>query len=334
MPTRVSGFRVVTALLFDKDVAHELDGDWRGRVGRLARSQILWVDADTADAEIEPIAEAFELSAASRRRLETGMTEPYIGDFGHYLHVAVVAPRGGGATSAQREIAQIECLVGKNWVATVHSGPVDALDSFRDLAASSGGETGRLDALAFLATVLEWMLHAYLDTLEGVEERLEEFDSRAMEQRLDDVNEELRSLVELRRDVGRTRRGLASHRQVFAALAHPELEAVSGSNAAERFRVLSSRLEDAIQSTRDTREAIVGSFDVIIASTEHRTSQIVKTLTLVSILLLPGSLLAGVMGMNFRIGLFDTPAYFWVVVGLIALVALAALTVARARRWV
>jgi magnesium transporter len=325
---------VVTALLFDDDVASELDDDWRDRVGSLRRSQILWLDAEPTEDDVAALVEAFDLSATSRRRLETPATEPYVADFGRYLHIGVVAPRGERSAGPSREIVEIESLVGKNWVATVHAGQVDALDSFRELASSPGGETGRLDAPAFLATVLQWVLHSYLETIERVEERLEEFDTRAMEHRLGDVQEELRALVELRRHVGSARRGLASHREVFTALAHPELESVNSGDAAERFRTLSQRLEEAIQSTRDTREAIVGSFDVIITSTAHRTNEIVKTLTLVSILLLPGSLIAGVMGMNFRIGLFETAAYFWVVVAVIVLVAVGALTIARARRWI
>jgi Mg2+ and Co2+ transporter CorA len=59
-----------------------------------------------------------------------------------------------------------------------------------------------------------------------------------------------------------------------------------------------------------------------------------KILTLGALLFLPGALIAGVLGMNFRIGLFETGWYFWVVC--VAIVALAAgtLAIARARDWV
>jgi Mg2+ and Co2+ transporter CorA len=79
---------------------------------------------------------------------------------------------------------------------------------------------------------------------------------------------------------------------------------------------------------------VVGSFDVLIAGTEQRTNEIVKVLTLASVLLLPGALIAGVMGMNFKVGLFETGAYFWVVIAGIIGVAAATLVIARARRWI
>ena len=62
-----------------------------------------------------------------------------------------------------------------------------------------------------------------------------------------------------------------------------------------------------MQEARDAREAIVGSFDVLIARGGHRTNEIMKVLTLTSVILLPGALIAGVMGMNFKVGLFDEP---------------------------
>ena len=64
-----------------------------------------------------------------------------------------------------------------------------------------------------------------------------------------------------------------------------------------------------MQEARDAREAIVGSFDVLIARGGHRTNEIMKVLTLTSVILLPGALIAGVMGMNFKVGLFDEPCF-------------------------
>ena len=82
------------------------------------------------------------------------------------------------------------------------------------------------------------------------------------------------------------------------------------------------------------REAIVGSFDVLIARGGHQTNQIMKVLTLASVILLPGALLAGVMGMNFKVGLFQDTWIFWVVVGAIVVIAPLTFVIARMRRWI
>ena len=89
-----------------------------------------------------------------------------------------------------------------------------------------------------------------------------------------------------------------------------------------------------MQEARDAREAIVGSFDVLIARTGHRTNDIMKVLTLASVILLPGALIAGVMGMNFKVGLFDASWLFYVVLAVIVLVAPVTVGFAKLRHWI
>ena len=59
-----------------------------------------------------------------------------------------------------------------------------------------------------------------------------------------------------------------------------------------------------------------------------------KLLTLVTVILLPASVLAGVMGMNFKIGLFDWGWMFWAVIGAMLGIAVLVLSVARNRNWI
>ena len=59
-----------------------------------------------------------------------------------------------------------------------------------------------------------------------------------------------------------------------------------------------------------------------------------KVLTLTSVILLPGALLAGVMGMNFKVGLFEEQTLFWVVVAVIVAIAPLTIGVAKQRNWI
>ena len=59
-----------------------------------------------------------------------------------------------------------------------------------------------------------------------------------------------------------------------------------------------------------------------------------KVLTLTSVILLPGALLAGVMGMNFKVGLFAYSWVFYVVIAVVIAIALVTLSLAKVRRWI
>jgi Mg2+ and Co2+ transporter CorA len=94
------------------------------------------------------------------------------------------------------------------------------------------------------------------------------------------------------------------------------------------------RFDDAIAAVEDSREALIGSFDVFMTRTAQRTNDIMKILAMTTVLLLPGSLIAGLLGMNVSIPLDkDNPLSFWIViVGVLAL-AVVIVVFARVRRW-
>lgn len=122
-----------------------------------------------------------------------------------------------------------------------------------------------------------------------------------------------------------------THGRSLASLVHPELEALSSEESAERFAGVVVLFENTVNAARDVREGVVGSFDVLLARTGQRTNEIMKVLTLTSVVLLPATAVAGIMGMNFKVGLFGHAGHFWVVV--VAAIAAGTLVVARLRAW-
>jgi Mg2+ and Co2+ transporter CorA len=148
------------------------------------------------------------------------------------------------------------------------------------------------------------------------------------------ADEDIELLIEMRRQVGTFRRALAAHRSALVALTHPELEALGSNSSGERFQSLFTRFESTLQEARDAREAIVGSFDVLIAHGSHKTNQIMTVLTLTSVILLPGAVLAAVMGMNFKVGLFQETVLFWVTVAVIIVIAPLTVGIAKLRQWI
>ncbi len=318
-----------TALLYEHDAVEEIE-DWSECFPRLGRSSVLWIDLERPDREkIDRLAGLLELRPDSVRELteDDGSGAPTFSDYGDYLHVTLRAP------ADDEELTHVDCLVSKRWVVTVREGPLEVVDTFRERASGSG-ETGRLDGLEFLANLVEWVLESYFDAFEQIELVLEEIDTSAMSGDVSSKDEVIARLVEVRGRIGKLRRALTSHREPILALTRPELEAITSSSSAERFAKLRDRLEEAVQAARDSRESVVGSFDVLIASTGQRTNEIMKVLTLVSVLILPGTLLAGVMGMNFKLGLFANDVYFWAVVAAMLLIAIVTLVVARVRDWI
>jgi len=93
------------------------------------------------------------------------------------------------------------------------------------------------------------------------------------------------------------------------------------------------RLQRVTGAIANVREMLIGTFDVHMTRTAQRTNDIVRVLTWTSVILLPAVVVAGIMGMNFKVPIFDNVALFWVVIGFMILTATITLVIARMRGW-
>ena len=284
---------VSDALLFEGDQVEHLERLAEVGSERLNGSRLLWVDST-------PVLTATRLQSRNSSR-SIRIPRP-----ASQIQMSERASTTTAATSTSRptlraRTRRVNCTPWSAWWAELgrHCAdqPIAVLEDFASRVSGSG-DTGSLDGPSFVAALLEWVLGSYTAAFERMEQRLEEFDVDAM--RGEGGDEDIDTLVEMRRQVGKLRRALAAHRGALVALTHPELEALGDSASGERFQSLFSRYESTLQEARDVREAIVGSFDVPIARRGHHTNQIMKVLTLTSVILLPGALLAGIMEMNLQ----------------------------------
>jgi magnesium transporter len=192
---------------------------------------------------------------------------------------------------------------------------------------------GAIDGAAFVHTILNDVVTGYFRAVDAIEDEVDDLDGRALRTRVG--NDLLGDLVALRRRIARLRRALTDQREVFAALGAADFGAAIPTDDPPDFPALADRFESALRAVEDSRELLIGSFDVIMTRTAQGTNDVMKILALATVLLLPGSLIAGLLGMNVDVPLpEDGPVSFWLVIVAIASLALAVLAVARARRWI
>jgi Mg2+ and Co2+ transporter CorA len=137
----------------------------------------------------------------------------------------------------------------------------------------------------------------------------------------------------MRRRIARARHLVASHRELFAEIQRPDFMPEKDTGDAELLSAVAQRLDRAGEAVANAREMLIGTFDVHMTRTAQRTNDIMKILTLASVILLPASVVAGVMGMNFRVGFFENPDLFWAVIAGMAAIATGTVGFARWRGW-
>jgi len=65
----------------------------------------------------------------------------------------------------------------------------------------------------------------------------------------------------------------------------------------------------------------------------HRQNDVLRVLTVVSVILLPLTLVTGIFGMNVRFPGWETSAGFWTIVGVMLAIAIALVGFFRYKRW-
>jgi magnesium transporter len=321
---------MVSVFVFDENESRQVE-ELRPALKGLGENALLWLALrDPTEAEVAAVQEVMELSDEQARRLLEPPTHASLLDAGEHLHVTLYVASGEGGEPILRPV---QCVLRPNWVATAHEGEIAVLEEFRERA-EGGSQLGDLDSPSFVATVVDWVVASYFRAFQEVERELEELDAKVMAEIPKKVADELARLVELRRSIGTLRRALAPHREVIVALAHPELDLLSTEASAERYAALETRVAQAVDSAREAKESTRGSFDLLVARIGQRTNDIMKLLTLVTVILLPASVLAGVMGMNFQVGLFDLVWMFWAVIAAMLVIAVLVLSIARKESWI
>jgi len=289
------------------------------------KHQLLWIDTSRDPAHLELADKALGLDGALGLLARSG-SRPKIAVTADLVRVRVM---GMEKDQARPRPVALDLLAAPNVVVSVHDQPIQGLGLPLDVA-DAETTIGALDAPEFIATLLDGMLTGYFHAVEGIERRIDELDEHALRStRPDDV---LTELVALRRQIAVLRRTLSPQRTVFYSLERPRL--VLGDSVEASWPLVADRFRQAMESIENARELLVGSFDIAMTNTGQRTNDVMRVLTVVSSVLLPAVVVAGVMGMNFKVGLFDDPQNFFVVVAAMVALAAAILLLARFRHWI
>jgi magnesium transporter len=274
------------------------------------------------------VVDTLDLDDADLERLTTDNGRARLTRTAEMLHITLEAMETDDGSPPRLVRREIDLLAGKNMVLTVHDGPVDALERFRD---GIDGETllGVLTAGDLVSALVDEVLVGYFLLVEQIEREIDELDQRALHGRHgDDV---LAAIVALRRRIGLVRRTLAPHRDAFSTLGLPQIgiEETIG----KPWPGLVDRLEAAMAAVEALRDGLIGTFDIHMGRVSQRANDVMRILTLLSAVLLPAVVLAGIMGMNFKLGFFDQTSNFWFVLGSMLVFAVTILGVAKLRRW-
>ena len=304
------------AILYDAgghDRAVDLDAI---DISRLGKQQLLWVDLIGS----EGVALPEQMQSALGTPDEAGSLEI----FDQFYRFCI--------PTRDLDDTCLRFAVGKSWVLTASDRRPKFFDEFVD---ADQGETlkGKMTSTAFMASLLMRHLDGLREEIAGVDVAIDKLDDTILRGR--EKRSPLTSLAALRRKLASLRIVLRGHRSVVHGLIAPDFLA-HVSEADRDFLVEANRLFERLEDdvTR-ARETVIGSFDLYASRVAQDTNQLVKVLTIATVITGVIGAVAGVFGMN-----FDTPVAhsglpgFLAVTGAMVAVSVGIVALAIWRRWV
>jgi Mg2+ and Co2+ transporter CorA len=121
---------------------------------------------------------------------------------------------------------------------------------------------------------------------------------------------------------------------VFAGLARPDFHPTDEGRANEHFLSLDTRFERAMGMVENSRDLVIGSFELFSSQTSLLTNDTMRVLTFVTVVVGLLAVLAGVLGMNPEAPCFKTGGTgFWIAAIAVLVLAIVAAVVGKRRHW-
>jgi len=254
----------------------------------------VWLDVAPEAGNVEEIARLLrDRFAFHPLALDDAFQEahvPRVDDWGEYLyvvlHAAELTADGGLA------LREIDLFLGKNYLVSVREVPVPPLEHLWDRCRRQpyAGGPGRL-----LYALADAVADDYMHVVEGLDDEIDRVELAVFHRPHAQL---VRRIFRTRRTLSQLRRVFGSLREVMNRLARDEFAALA---AEERvyFRDVYDHLVRLYDIVEGLRDLAAGALDSYLSVTSNRINEVMRTLTVVNVLFLPLSFLAGFFGMNF-----------------------------------
>ncbi len=300
----------------------------------LAADRMIWIQVDDevcAQAQ-EILVDILKLHPLTVEDIWSSRSAPKVDDFEAYLFVLLHGvARAKGPKKV--ELVEVDIVIGKRFLIT-H----DPANLVGDALRAELARSNRL-----LVKGIPWLAHAALDfAVDGFLPVIDELDGD-LEQLQDDVLEKagtpqgrgvLQRILQFKRTLQELRRVGIHQREILLKLSRGEYAELPA-EVLPFYRDVYDHFLRISDITEGYRDLVTSSLDAYLSVQSNRMNEIMKTLTLMSTVMLPLTFIAGVYGMNFD----HMPELHWLwgypfALGLMVAVAIAIFAMFRHRGWI
>jgi len=261
---------------------------------RKDEQNIVWADvSDPTSGDFEELAEEFGFHPLSIEDCRNEHQRPKVEEFqGYYFIVLYEAELAG--PSDRLELRELNIFLGKNYLVTVHSRPIRAIETAKRLWHEwlDRSEHGS-GLLAYL--LIDAIVDDYLPLLDIISERMDDLEDSIF---AEFSTEAIQEIFTIKKKLLHLRRAITPLRDVFNTLLRREQPLF-----AREIHIYFQDVFDHLIRVADTidtlRDMLSSTMEAYLSVAGNRMNQVMKRLTSISTILMSMTLVAGIYGMNF-----------------------------------
>jgi len=265
------------------------------RLVRADKGLALWVDLDNpTDEEIKTVlTEIFQFHPLAVEDCVTPSPLPKIDDYDDYLFLVMHAV--DFTRTEKFNTTELDFFLGKDYLVTFHRKPLKSVMSVMDRCAKTTGVVARgPDRIAHM--VLDVMVENFKPVTDELRAELEEIEETVLSR---DSKQLIPDLLHVRTDIAHLRQIIRPQRDLVSRLAHGESKIIRALML-PYFRDLRDDLIRIDEMTASFADQLLISFDLYLSKSDYEANQGIKTLTALTVLTLPATLISTWYGMNFE----------------------------------
>jgi magnesium transporter len=223
--------------------------------------------------------------------------QPKVEVFEKYLYFIVHGIKPGETHPANFVTKELDGYLGKNFVVTFHVLRFRSIKTVKQQIRSSTYTCQRGPAY-LLHHILDELVDLYMPIVDDFDTEINALEERVLEMRKSN-NAILGEIMDLRRSVARLKRISSRQLEVLYRMSHGEFPLIP-TNILPFFRDVHDHLLRISDVAEGYRDLVSSLFDIHFAVVGNKTNDVMKTLAVLSAIILPLSLIAGIYGMNFE----------------------------------
>ncbi len=322
---------MIRTILFNPETQQQqIGGEELIQSWREDQNLILWLDFENHDKEQERsiLLEHFSIHKLAINDAQRDRHPPKLEWFPNYYFLLVKA-FNAQTDSINFGILHISFFVGNNFIVTRHDGVSPSVNKNWDLVTQKKLNPGKgTDHLCY--KVVRTVVDRYTPIILKLEKRLEELEDLMLNKPDDTL---LTELINYNSRLKKLRRIFSYQEVIFSELiSHARNDARE--STIHEFQDIHEQME-RLSSLSDLFQGLARDLiDGYISVTSHRLNQIMKVLTIVAVIFLPLTFIAGIYGMNFdHMPELHYERGYYLVIGLMVFVAVGLIALFKKLKW-